>query len=174
MERWKIIFSIKGEYNGGTIDITPAHCLEMCYTHRKDGSQINTYELYSTYKNTTLKDIQNLLIEINEVEDREFLIEQERRKEETIENKKFIDNCEVGDILVRSINWYSKYLEFLQIISKQNNEITVKNLKVQTKYKEYYFAEFATKDDFANKDEIKFEVTDYLPSKWDGNLEWWE
>jgi hypothetical protein len=56
----KLFFVIKGTHDGWeSIDKTEVGKIDMCYTHRDDGSSIIVYELYGSYKGT-FKDIDEI------------------------------------------------------------------------------------------------------------------
>lgn len=67
----KLFFVIKGTHDGwDDIEKTEVGKIDMCVTHRDDGSSIHIFELYNSYK-ATFKDIDEIVkrIKIKELEE---------------------------------------------------------------------------------------------------------
>lgn len=135
-----LFYSVKGEHDGWeSISKTEPHHIDVCQTHRKDGTSIRVFEPYSLFRGT-FKDISNFIKEI-EVSCKEHE-EMEKRYSKVYEEKKrknainLINNVKIGDILIGGDGWDSSKHDFEQIISvdPKNYSITVRRLNVRWIY----------------------------------------
>lgn len=125
----KLFFVIKGTHDGwSSIDKTEVGKIDMCYTHRDDGSSILIYELYRSYK-ATFKNIDEIVkhIKIKELEEKEEY--EKQRLEYEQKNQELITSLEIGNILVHNDGMAN--VEFFQVVNKNEikSELIVRLLK---------------------------------------------
>lgn len=127
----KLFYVIKGTHDGwASIEKTETGKIDMCYTHRENGSSIIVYELYGSYKGT-FKDIDEIAKRIKIKELQELEENRIRELKYAKENEAKISSLQIGNILIE--NDGMRNIKFLQVINKNEdlNEltVTVKELK---------------------------------------------
>lgn len=125
----KLFFIISGKqsaYSG--ICKTEVGEIDMCYTHRSDGSMINIYELYGSFV-TTFENLDLVVTKLEkEEQNRELEYEITRQKE----NEKVISLIQNNDILIK--NNGMSHVQFFQVIDVDK---TIKQIKIKELQKYY-------------------------------------
>lgn len=148
-----LFYSIKGDHDRvQSIEVTAPRVLEMCYTHRINGSSIKIHEPYSEYY-ATFKELPKIAKVIKQNNDEwESYIAKERQERQE-ENETFIKSLKIGDILE-----YRGSNEFWQVIEKIDLIIKVKLLSTYGDFaddslKNYIW--YSIKDDFDASEKIE-------------------
>ncbi|OHD99641.1 MAG: hypothetical protein A2W82_08165 [Sulfurimonas sp. RIFCSPLOWO2_12_36_12] len=162
-----LFYSVKGEHDGWeSISKTEPHHIDVCYTHRKDGSSIEVFEPYSSFRGT-FKDIQEYIKKLEAKNAEREAYELEEKKKKVAENQERIKSLNIGDILEEG---YNDNIKFWQIVEKNDTSLVVALLNRNGDYqddKAFYFSYYAIKDDFAESD-IKETLTakSFIPWLW--------
>jgi|AMQJ01.1.fsa_nt_gi hypothetical protein len=162
-----LFYSIKGDHDKWeSIEKTKPHHIDVCQTHRKDGSSIEVFEPYSSFCGT-FKDIQEYIKKLEAKNAEWEAYELEEKKKEEVKNQERMKSLNIGDILEEG---YNDNIKFWQIVDKNDTSIVIALLDRRGDYqddKAFYFTYYAIKNDFAESN-IKKTLTakSFIPRLW--------
>lgn len=128
----KLFFIISGKQSGYSgICKTEVGEIDMCYTHRRDGSIINIYALYGSFV-TTFENLDLVVTKLEKLEKEEQNRELEYEITRQKENEELIGLVQNNDILIK--NNGMSHVQFFQVIDVDK---TIKQIKIKELQKYY-------------------------------------